>query len=148
MQSLMHLEIESNYLSGSLPVRLGRLKSGVPLRNATISLCLVPNPALWLDSNSISGRIPTSIDLTELTSLSITNSTLSGAIPTEMARLTKLRRLWLYDNRLSGRIPSLELSALTNLEVVRLYQNKLTGVMPPMVALSHQDSHYSLRLYR
>jgi hypothetical protein len=156
MQSLSHLEIESNYLSGSLPVQLGQLKNLLYLyarrNDLTMDLTdlmasgnLKSIFALWLDSNNISGRIPTSIGLlTDLASLSITTSTLSGAIPTEMARLTKLQRLWLYDNRLSGRIP-LEFSALTNLEVVELYQNNLTGVMPPMVCQAVKTAAYELK---
>jgi hypothetical protein len=156
MQSLQHLEIESNYLSGSLPVQLGQLKNLVYLyarrNDLTMDLTDLMAPgnlksifALWLDSNSISGRIPTSIGLlTDLASLSITTSTLSGAIPTEMARLTELKRLWLYDNRLSGRIP-LEFSALTNLEVVELYQNNLVGVMPPMVCQAIRTAAYEFK---
>jgi hypothetical protein len=153
MQALEHFEIESNYLSGSLPVQLGQLENLVYLyvrrNDLTMDLNALMAPgnlksifALWLDSNSISGRIPTTIGLlTDLTSLSITNSTLSGAIPTEMAKLTKLRRLWLYDNNLSGRIPS-EFAALTKLEVVEVYQNNLRGVMPPAVCQAIQSAAY------
>jgi hypothetical protein len=156
MQALSHLEIESNYLSGSLPVQLGQLENLVYIyaRRNDLSMNLnnlmAPGNlksifALWLDSNSIYGRIPTSIGLlTDLASLSITNSTLSGPIPTEMAKLTELRRLWLYDNNLTGLIP-LEFAALTNLEVVELYQNNLRGVVPPAVCQTIKTAAYEFK---
>lgn len=156
MQALSHLEIESNYLSGSLPVELGQLKNLVYLyarrNDLTMDLNDLMAPgnlksifALWLDSNSISGRIPTTIGLlTDLASLSITNSTLSGPLPSEMGRLTDLRRLWLYDNKLSGSIP-LQFSTLTNLEVVELYQNNLLGVMPPAVCQAIRTASYEYK---
>jgi hypothetical protein len=156
MQALTHFEIESNYLSGSLPAQLGQLKDLVYLyarRNEfTMELGDLMAPgnlqsifALWLDSNLISGPIPTSIGLlSDLASLSITNSTLTGPLPTEMAQLTDLRRLWLYDNDLSGAIPT-EFAALINLEVVELYQNKLSGEMPPAVCQAIETAEYEYK---
>lgn len=157
MQALTHLEIESNYLTGSLPMQLGQLQNLVYLyarRNDFVMQLddlMAPGNlqsifALWLDSNSINGRIPTSIGLLkDLASLSITNSTLQGPLPTEMAQLTKLQRLWLYDNNLSGPIPQ-ELAALTNLEVVELYQNQLTGVMPTVICQVIKASDYDFKI--
>jgi Leucine-rich repeat (LRR) protein len=95
-----------------------------------------------LDSNEIVGSIPTEIGLlTELASISITNSTLSGPIPTEMGNLSELRRLWLYDNQLSGIIPS-QMSNLAILEVLELHLNDISGAMPAGVCASIEKSEF------
>ena len=46
-----------------------------------------------------------------------------------MGSLTKLRGLHLFENRLSGEIPS-ELGNLTNLEVLNLRNEDLSGCVP------------------
>ena len=45
-----------------------------------------------------------------------------------MGQLTKLERLFLYNNQLSGIIP-IELSKLTNLQEFCIYYNQLTGII-------------------
>lgn len=101
--------------------------------------------ALWLDSNQITGTIPTEIGLlTELASVSMTNATLSGTIPTEMGNLTNLRRLWLYNNELTGTIPAV-LNQLTDLEVLELHYNKLGGSMPQGICANIDNSAYEFK---
>ena len=79
------------------------------------------------------GTIPTEIGLlTELASLSVTNTTLRGSIPTEIGNLVSLRRLWLYNNALTGNIPT-QMGNCPVLEVVELHNNRLSGGMPQSV---------------
>ena len=54
---------------------------------------------------------------------------LTGAIPTELGSLAKLKELWLSENRLTGEIP-VEMGSLSNLEELHLWGNELTGEIP------------------
>ncbi len=58
---------------------------------------------------------------------------LSGPIPPELANLTQLRRLELYENALEGPIPP-ELGTLVNLEDLSLGGNNLVGAIPSELA--------------
>ena len=100
---------------------------------------------MWLDSNNITGTIPTEIGLfTGLASLSLTNATLTGPIPDEIGQLQELRRLWLYNNNLSGDIPS-ALNNLPNLEVLELHKNNFNGPMPSGVCTAIKGSDYEYK---
>lgn len=155
MTQLTHLEIESNFLTGTMPSVIGQLTNLVYLymrRNEMrYNLDFLKGGkltdlfALWLDSNVIAGTIPTEIGLlTGLASISITNSTLRGPIPSELGNLTGLRRLWLYDNHLSGSIPTV-LNQLTLLEVLELHRNNFTGAMPQGICANVQSSAYAFK---
>ena len=86
---------------------------------------------LVLRSNNLSGSIPREVGrLTRLENLQVLRNRLSGPIPLELAHLTGLRRLNLFSNQLSGPIPR-ELGQLTNLELLHLDDNQLTGPIPP-----------------
>jgi hypothetical protein len=87
---------------------------------------------LWLDDNdNLSGTIPADVGkLTKLVSLSMTNSKIGGTIPTEMGKLTNMRQMWLYGNWLSGSIPS-ELGLLTAMEIFGIEDNNITNVSMP-----------------
>jgi Leucine rich repeat len=156
MQSLQHLEIESNYLSGDIPAVLGTLPNLVyvyarrNLMSISLDGMLVADTypslfSLWLDNNEVGGTIPTTIGLfTGLASLSITNATLSGPIPTQIGLLSNLKRVWLYDNNLNGLLPT-QMGALAQLEVLEIHNNALTGTMPPSICTSVTSSEYALR---
>ena len=78
----------------------------------------------------MSGAIPTEIGkLTNLEILYLGGNSLSGAIPTEIGKLTNLEGLWLDHNSLSGTIPT-EIGKLTNLEQLGLHNNSLSGTIP------------------
>jgi hypothetical protein len=101
--------------------------------------------ALWLDSNTITGKIPSEIGLLQdLASISITNSTLTGSIPTEFGSLTGLRRLWLYSNLLTGDIPS-QLADLAQLEVLEIHDNSIVGVVPEGICSKIAQSEYEFK---
>ena len=158
MESLMHFEAESNYISGGLPddmLKLPRLTYIYMRRNSlelTLADILVPGNlpslfALWLDGNSITGNIPASIGgFTSLASLSITGTQLAGPIPPEMAQLTDLQRLWLYENQLTGEIPVNVANAWSNIEVLEVYGNDLVGTMPPSICAAVAASDYELAI--
>lgn len=65
-------------------------------------------------------------NLTKLTTLSLYDNRLTGTIPTHLCLLEHLKFLRLGNNALSGRIPN-DIGNLTNLKWLRLNSNKLTG---------------------
>lgn len=156
LSNLQYMEIESNYLSGAIPSALGKLPNLVyvyargNLLTIQLSKMLVLNsyPALfslWLDGNVVQGTIPTVIGtLTNLASLSVTNSSLTGPIPTEIGNLVNFQRVWLYSNKLVGSIPA-QLSKLSKLEVFEIYNNSITGIMPSNVCQSVAASKYQYK---
>ena len=78
----------------------------------------------------MSGDIPSELgNLTNLTTLNLSDNELSGEIPSELGNLTNLESLYLDHNALSGEIPS-ELGDLTNLRRLYLAGNSLTGCIP------------------
>ena len=156
LQTLQHLEIESNYIEGPLPDELLLLESLIYLyvRRNSLEIDLdkllaptsLPNIfALWIDANNIGGTIPAAIgQKTELASLSITDADLTGSLPTEMGLLVNMRRCWLYDNALTGAVPA-ELAQWGQLQVLELYGNELTGTMPQAVCDAVGASEYEFR---
>ena len=81
-------------------------------------------------ANSLTGPIPPEIGkLTRLTSLDFNANRLSGPIPPEIGDLANLRSLWLLANGLSGSVPS-EFGNLANLKSLNLSGNGLAGPLP------------------
>lgn len=68
-------------------------------------------------------------NLSFLSSLVLSNSSLVGPVPDELGGLPRLRILVLSDNRLSGTIPG-TLGNLTRLEMLDLASNNLFGEIP------------------
>ena len=86
---------------------------------------------LILRSNNLSGALPPELArLTRLRILSLRFNQLSGPIPPELGQLTGLTSLNLHRNRLTGPIPP-ELGQLNNLDLLHLDENQLTGPIPP-----------------
>ena len=89
LASLQKLYLGGNELSGTIPASLGNLTNLLEL-------------SLW--GNDLEGRLPDSLgNLTKLTDLNIGDNTLFGPIP-DLSRLTRLQKLYLQDNSLSGSI--------------------------------------------
>jgi Leucine-rich repeat (LRR) protein len=85
----------------------------------------------WADYNpKLSGSIPKAVhELSNLRSISISNSALTGSIPSELGHLSRLEQIWLNGNALQGTIPT-DLSSLTLMKTIHLEENNLTGNMP------------------
>jgi len=83
---------------------------------------------LW--ATPTGGILPAAIgDLTELTSLEMSEADLAGRIPESITNLTKLTYLNLNENDLEGPIPR-NIGLLSQLEYLDLSDNKLEGEIP------------------
>ena len=86
---------------------------------------------LSVNSRGLDGTIPAELgDLAGLRRLHLFQNRLTGPIPAGLGKLADLQSLDLSDNRLSGSIPS-ELGDLRNLVEVDLSGNDLRGCTPP-----------------
>jgi len=116
--NLIHLQelyLQSNKLSGIIPVEIGNL---------------INMQVLSLHSNKLSGRIPVEIgNLIHLQILYLHSNQLSGIIPAEIGNLINLQELSLAFNQLSGSIPA-EIGNLIHLQILYLHSNKLSGRIP------------------
>ena len=85
---------------------------------------------LYLSDSKLSGTIPSEIgNLSNLTSLDLSSNKLNGGIPPEIGNLNSLTALLLYNNELGGSIPP-ELGNLNNLTYLSLSYNQLSGSIP------------------
>ncbi|KAJ4879095.1 Leucine-rich receptor-like protein kinase family protein [Raphanus sativus] len=167
--NLTYLDLGNNLFSGLFPEfsSLSQLQylylnnsafSGVfpweSLQNATslVVLSLGDNPfdttpfpdkvvtlknlsSLYLSNCSITGNIPKSIgDLTELRNLEISDSGLTGEFPPEIVKLTKLRQLEVYNNSLTGKFPP-GFGSLTDLTLLDASTNYLEGDLSELGSL-------------
>ncbi len=83
--------------------------------------------------NQLINSIPSGLSaLTELAEFDVYNNQLTGPIPS-LSALTKLRWFTVQKNQLSGPIPSL--AGLTDLEVFSVSENQLTGPLPSLDGL-------------
>ncbi|KAH7521242.1 hypothetical protein FEM48_Zijuj07G0012300 [Ziziphus jujuba var. spinosa] len=116
--ALYILNLESNNLSGILPVSLSSLNNIRTLR---------------LSNNSFSGMIPLLQNCTGLQFLDLGNNKLSGNIPTWIGQsLENLQVIRLRSNKLNGSMPS-NLCSLSNLKILDLSLNHISGEIPPCI---------------
>ncbi|KZV57563.1 hypothetical protein F511_03023 [Dorcoceras hygrometricum] len=115
-QSLEHLDLAQNYLTGALPGNI----SDLPLLRY-----------LDLSGNNFSGDIPESFGkFQRLEVLSLLENLLEGVIPPVLGNVSTLKQLNLSYNPFSpGRIPP-EIGNLTSLEVLWLTGTNLVGEIP------------------
>ena len=91
---------------------------------------IVNSTYLNLSNSGLTGGIPSEIgNLTNLTNLYLHNNQLTGSISSEIGNLTNLTNLSLGGNLFTGSIP-LEIFNLTNLERLYLWSNQLSGEIP------------------
>jgi len=89
---------------------------------------------LNLSYNFLSGRIPPEFEkLSKLTFVTLNGNELSGPVPPELARMPALKHVGLAQNGLTGGIPP-ELGNLPRLRFLGLSENALTGEIPPELA--------------
>ncbi|XP_061370002.1 LRR receptor-like serine/threonine-protein kinase RGI1 [Gastrolobium bilobum] len=141
LQDLMYLELENNYLTGSIPAGLGSCRKLALLNLAQNQLSgelppqlgnLINLQVLKLQMNKLNGTIPFQIaQLHQLSTLNLSCNSLSGSIPSEMSSLSKLNFLHLQQNNLSGSIPT-SIGNLKLLIELQLGGNQLSGEIPSM----------------
>ena len=94
--------------------------------------------------NRLSGEIPPELGrLSRLTTLALDSNRLSGGIPPEFGSLSNLATLRLGGNQLTGGIPP-ELGGLSNLESLSLTDNRLGGKIPPELGNLSNLNSFSL----
>ena len=114
---LQYLELQNNFLSGTIPVSYSDFTS---------------MQWLSLQNNSFAGTIPSQLgSLTQLQFLSLRINKLTGSIPTELNKLSKLTELLLEHNLLTGKIDNIiNVAAQGSLKTIQLNDNLLTGTLP------------------
>ena len=133
------LSLESNKLSGSIPVELFDLKGLKVFRAFKNDLIGAISPGfedldklelLHLASNGFSGTIPPVLgNLVNLRWLELHGNRLSGVLPPELGRLARLESLSVAGNDVEGPIPS-EMGGLTNLRIFTASSTNLSGPLP------------------
>ncbi|KAL3786193.1 hypothetical protein HJC23_001269 [Cyclotella cryptica] len=138
MSKLRDASMFQNRIGGRIPGEIGYLTASSPHWSSSLffgskHLDLL---ALYLDSNRLTGPIPTSIGkLTSLVDLRLRANKLTGTIPSEVGELKNLETLYLDTNRgITGKIPT-ELANLVKATEIQLYQNSLTGPLPSELGL-------------
>ncbi|KAM3730506.1 hypothetical protein ACB098_12G092600 [Castanea mollissima] len=110
------LHLAKNQLSGSIPPKIGHLKSLNELSLYAKNFC---------------GCIPASLgNLSYLTDFSLNSNFFSCSIPISLGNLSNL---YLYDNQLSGSIPP-QIGNLTNLVELDISNNSFKGPIPYSIA--------------
>jgi hypothetical protein len=137
-RDIREINLAKNSLTGLLPAaELGFLTSlrkllmdSNPNLRGSLSteLTTLPNlHALSISDTSLSGSIPTQFG-DQLTELHLSSSFLTGSLPTELGLLTWLRRFDVQKNQITGTIPP-EIGNLQHLEYINLSWNKLSGTV-------------------
>lgn len=86
---------------------------------------------LVLNQRGLSGRLPAQLGrLSRLSLLQLSGNDLTGTIPVEIGNLSSMHLLILAENNLSGEIPP-ALADLSNLSHLTLSGNDLSGEIPP-----------------
>lgn len=119
---LRKLSLTYNGISGPIPSEIGTR--------------LTKLEALLLFGTNLQGRIPASLtNLSRLDRLEIGSRDLGGAIPQELGKLVQLRVLNLAASAfVTGKFSIFEaLSNCTKLEKLQLSENRLTGTLPPAI---------------
>ncbi|XP_065881103.1 receptor like protein 27-like [Euphorbia lathyris] len=112
LESLVHLDLRNNLLSGSLPR----------------SLFAIPSlQKIFLSSNQFGGQIPDFSDASfyDLDTLDMSSNRLEGPIPRSLFNLTRLSVLLLSSNMLNGTIKLDWILRLSNLTTIDLSFNNL-----------------------
>ncbi|XP_020221546.2 receptor-like protein EIX1 [Cajanus cajan] len=116
VETLYHLDLSNNQLSGQIPNCWNHFKS--------LSY-------LDLSHNNFSGKIPTSMgSLFDLQVLLLRNNNLINEIPFSLGNCTKLVMLDMAKNKLSGHIPAWIGRKLQELQILSLGKNHFYGSLP------------------
>eukprot|EP00873_Tetraselmis_striata_P028051 jgi/Tetstr1/448315/TSEL_035599.t1 len=160
MRNVERLQLRENQLTGPLPPEWGLLSmlEQLNLRGNRIAGQVPPAWGLMprlreldLSMNALSGALPVALgNISTLTEVSLDANHFNGTLPgLAWAALTRLQRINLGDNNLTGTIPT-EWSAMISLRSLTLSGNNLTGDIPASFlkfpSLSLDATETSLRL--
>ncbi|VFQ63344.1 unnamed protein product [Cuscuta campestris] len=115
---LRNLSLSNNGFTGVIPPALGNLTK---------------LETLFLDGNDLEGSLASQIfgHLPHLSKLNLGNNRISGTIPKSLFKCSGLKYAVLHYNQLEGGIPS-EVGNLTSLIFLDVYNNNLSGLIPTM----------------
>lgn len=144
LRSLEELRIPRGRISGTLPSQLAVLSALRVLQFDSHRLSgWVPSQIsrlrhlefVDLDDNRISGHLPASVfaSTASLRRLELYDNSLSGTLPTEAGEVRLATRIGLEDNRISGWLPT-EMGKLAQLRNFNAEHNRLSGVVPSSLA--------------
>ncbi|KAK9069806.1 hypothetical protein SSX86_010202 [Deinandra increscens subsp. villosa] len=133
------LDISNNLFTGMIPSWMGNM-TGIDMVNVAL---IMRNNSLegqfpcgnasfsFLDisHNSLSGRIPSCLNLESMKSLHLGSNGFTGSIPDAFRNLTNVLTLDIRHNNLSGRIPEF-LGELSTLRILLLGANNFVGPIP------------------
>ncbi|KAL1218531.1 Piriformospora indica-insensitive protein 2 [Cardamine amara subsp. amara] len=119
LAGLLILDLSRNFLSGSLPLSVGRLGSLLKLD---------------LSNNNLEGKLPRELQsLKNLTLLDLRNNRFSGGLTKEIQEMSSLVELVLSSNYLAGDLTGIEWRNLKNLVVLDLSNTGLKGEIPSSI---------------
>ncbi|MBC6481673.1 MAG: leucine-rich repeat domain-containing protein [Hormoscilla sp. GM7CHS1pb] len=126
---LKHLNSDWNF--ASIPVHQRYHVPLASVANRLLDWVTVENSRIT-ELDRVSGTtLPSQLSkLTGLRKIDLNREGLSGNIPPELGNLENLTHLWLDHNSLEGNIPP-ELANLRNLTFLKLNKNSLSGSIPP-----------------
>ena len=86
---------------------------------------------LHVTENLLFGKIPDELfDLTNLQFVFLSFNSYENTLPSLIAKLKNLEEFYLYENKITGQLPSKAISNLTNLKDFVMAKNCLTGEIP------------------
>ncbi|KAL0414981.1 UNVERIFIED_CONTAM: Tyrosine-sulfated glycopeptide receptor 1 [Sesamum latifolium] len=127
-----HGPIQSSFLQPALNLEIFDVSNNSFSGLIPTSICSFSPLIQWIDfsNNDFTGPIAQGFGkCTNLQSLRVGFTTLSGEVPQDIYELLTLQELYLPGNRLSGAIDE-RIVNLSNLRILALYGNELTGMIP------------------
>ncbi|KAL0354408.1 UNVERIFIED_CONTAM: Tyrosine-sulfated glycopeptide receptor 1 [Sesamum radiatum] len=127
-----HGPIQSSFLQPALNLEIFDVSNNSFSGSIPTSICSFSPLIQWIDfsNNDFTGPIAQGFGkCTNLQSLRVGFTNLSGEVPQDIYELLTLQELYLPGNKLSGAIDE-RIVNLSNLRILALYGNELTGMIP------------------